>query len=103
MDGNGTVKGLTLALVCIAAIAYTLILQTGPGKRLAHEKTHYSVIIGIVMVLLAQAIVLDFSDWVFVVATFVVAGIPIVLRSEYNDLQDHDKAKRRLDDDEAKD
>ena len=103
MDGNGALIGLTLALIFMASSAYAMALQTRPGKRLATEKTHFSVIIGTALVVAPLLIVLDFADWMIIVAAFLVASIPIVARSEINDLQDRDAARKALDDDETDD
>ena len=102
MDGNGIKIGLTLVTIFAASVAYAMTLQTPAGRRLAREKTHYSVIIGTALVVAPLVIVLGFAQWLIVIAAFVAGGIPIVIRSEINDLADRDAARKALDDQATK-
>ena len=85
-----------MGLIFALSAAYALALQTRPGRVLATQKTHWSVIIGTALVILPLGLVLAWQDWLVVLGAFVVAALPIVARSEANDLADRDAARREL-------
>jgi hypothetical protein len=93
--------GLVLALIFALSALYAMVLQTTPGRLFARAKTHYSVIVGTALVVLPLGLVLSLEAWLTVVGAFVVAAVPIVARSEANDMADRERADRELHDESA--
>ena len=94
---------LIAALVAaLAASLYAALLSTEWGVRITLAKTHYTVVLGVLLTLGCLAI-FDWQAAAWALLFFVVTGIPMVVRSEWFDLRERFGISRRArgEDDEA--
>ncbi len=82
---------VVLATLGVFSLGYAFFLNTKSGKKIADEHTWVAVVAGVALVLRAVSFVIPEEYWQKVVIAFIVAGVPLVVRSFWN------KRKRKLD------
>lgn len=76
-----------LIIAALAATLYAALLSTEWGVRITLAKTHYTVIIGVLLTLGCLAI-FDWQAAAWAGLFFVITGIPMVVRSEWFDVKE---------------
>ncbi len=93
---------LVFALLLLVSTLYAVILQvTSFGRWLARERTWLSVVIGVGYTVLALVLVIPRSAWFMVVMAFLVASLPIIGRSLWNELRRDSAVWKEVRGDEA--
>lgn len=72
----------------VASSSYAMALNTDLGKSFARQHTWASVVLGTSLVLSMLRFILPKEYWQKVVIAFIVAGIPMIVRSLFNQLAD---------------
>jgi len=88
MEKETTGKGATKLVNSLAlawGVALALLLQTPRGRRLADERTHYAVIVGVGVDLLLLALVLPRKMWRRVATVIALSAVGPVARSQWNE------------------
>lgn len=84
---------MTIALAAVLGALWGLIwalaLQTRPGRFIASRHTWLAVVIGVGGDLLVLLVALSLETWLAVSLVVAVSSAPIILRSLYNEWQDH--------------
>ena len=83
-----------LAFATLAASLYAALLSTQWGMRVAAAKTHYTVVIGVLLTLGCIAL-FDWSVALLSLLFFGAAGLPMMVRSEVLDLQERARIEKR--------
>jgi hypothetical protein len=68
----------------VAATVYARTLNTKKGKSFASEYTWVSVVVGTGIVLIGLWFLIPQDSWLKVVLSFMVAGVPMIVRSLIN-------------------
>jgi len=68
----------------VAATVYAYALNTKKGKSFASEYTWVSVVVGTGIVLIGLWFLIPQDSWLKVVLSFIVAGVPMIVRSLIN-------------------
>jgi hypothetical protein len=71
----------------VAATVYAWALNTKKGKSLAGEYTWVSVVVGTGIVLIGLWFLIPQDSWLKVVLSFIVAGVPMIVRSLINKMR----------------
>lgn len=79
---NWTLVGLVAALGAVLASLYAAALTTPQGKVLCHRRTHWTVIIGHLLMALTMCLVSPGVAGLWLLWS-VVHGLPLVIRSEW--------------------
>lgn len=70
--------------LAVASVAYAIVLNTDRGKKFVMGYTWASVVIGTGLVLAALWFIIPQEAWQKAALGFVVAGIPMIMRSLIN-------------------
>lgn len=78
----------------LSCTLYAAALSTRTGAQWAIQKTHYTVIVGVAIVL-AWIAVVSIEAALIALVFFVLGGIPIVIRSELLDMKQRESITRK--------
>lgn len=97
MNGQetGHQRGLLLAGLLTSSTAYALLLNTRTGRKWAGQQTWATVVAGVMLVTAWIAAEDRRSGWLSMIYFF-VAGIPIIIRSLWLQLEALERAAARL-------
>jgi hypothetical protein len=82
-----------LAIATLAASLYAALLSTAWGTRISVTKTHYTVMLGVLLTLGCVAL-LDWRIAAICLLFFVATGLPMVARSEILDIQQRTRIEK---------
>lgn len=81
-----------LLLALIWGAIWALFLQlTRPGRFLAFRRTWITVVVGVGVDLLLALVVVPFAHWWPTALLVVISGLPIIVRSLYNEQIDEEE------------
>jgi hypothetical protein len=86
---------LALAGLAASSTAYALLLNTRTGRRFADDQTWSTVVAGVMLTTGWLAVEDRRAAWLNFVYFF-VAGIPVIIRSLWLQIERHDAAMRRV-------
>jgi hypothetical protein len=95
VHGTGRIT-LTLAWLFVVCTFYALLLQTRTGRIVAQRRTWITVVVGNTIVLLGLALLLDWPMLLRVFYAFAAAGVPIIVRSIYNEIVAENEVTRSI-------